>query len=229
MRLTASFTAKIVSIPLGGVSAAPSPAAIVAPPQQQRSSPTPATSSDISASSSVEATSAPVSALPTGTVPAASGSAGHIIIATVQISSTASTNDFVTLRNPTAQSIDVSGWKLRKKSSSGTDASLRIFPAGTMMAAGGKFTWANSAGGFSDSIGADIASTQTLAADSSVALFDTSGAMVDAVAWGNGLDQYGEGSPFLDNPAAGQLLARRVGSDGSTVDTNDNAKDFVLQ
>ena len=151
----------------------------------------------------------------------------HLLIAQVQIVGAASANDFVKIYNPTAAAVDMSGWKLHKKSSTGTDYSLRDFPQGTSIAAGGFLTWANSSGGFAQSIGADASSSETLSADNSVALLDASGAIVDAVAWGNGANQYGEGSPYPTNPAANQVLQRQSAS-GGLVDTDNNAQDFIL-
>ena len=162
-----------------------------------------------------------------GGVPSAVA-ASHILIAAVQIAGDATSNDFVKLYNPTAVAIDVSGWKLHKKSNTGADYSLKVFASGTSMPAGGYLVWANSANGFSDAIGADVASTQTLAADNSVALFDASGSEIDAVAWGNGTDQYVEGSPYPANPGANQVLARRS-VNGGEIDTDDNGNDFALQ
>ena len=164
----------------------------------------------------------------TSTVATTTGSLDHIVITVIQIAGTASTNDFVKLRNVTGHAVDMSGWRLRKKSGTGVDASIKVFAAGTSLAVADDFIWANSTGGFSDSIGADAASTQTLAADNSVGLFDANGILVDAVAWGTGIDQYGEGPPFSDNPAVGQLLTRRTGADGIVVDSRNNANDFIL-
>lgn len=121
----------------------------------------------------------------------------------------------------------MSGWKLRKRSQSGADYSLRTFPDGASLAADGYFLWANSAGGFAASIDADVSSTETLAGDNSIALFDAGGNEVDALAWGEGAGQYGEGDPFPSNPDAGKTLSRlRLG--GVFVDTRDNAADFAI-
>ncbi len=155
-------------------------------------------------------------------------SLNHVVIAQVQVAGAANSNDFVKLYNPTSAAVDMSGWKLRKKSSTGADYSLRDFPNGTVIAPHTYFTWANSTNGFAASIGADASSTASLAADNSVAIMDAGGAVVDAVAWGQGTNQYGEGSPFPTDPAPNQILARKS-SGGAMVDTNDNAEDFILQ
>jgi hypothetical protein len=164
---------------------------------------------------------------PTTTTAAASASS-HVLIAAVQIAGASSSNDLLRLYNPTAAAIDMSGWKLHKKSSTGTDYSLKVFPAGSVIGAGQLFVWANSSDGFSETVSANVSSTETLAADNSVALMDAAGTIVDAVAWGTGASQYGEGPPYPTSPGANQLLSRRS-SDGVMADTDDNNNDFALQ
>jgi hypothetical protein len=158
----------------------------------------------------------------------ATSSAGHVLIAAVQIAGASSSNDMVKLYNPTASTVDMSGWKLHKKSSTGTDYSLKVFPMGSTIAAGQSFAWANATDGFSETVGANVSSTETLAADNSVALMDAAGDIIDAVAWGTGTDQYGEGPPYPTSPGANQLLSRRS-SGGAMVDTENNTNDFTLQ
>jgi hypothetical protein len=164
----------------------------------------------------------------TSTSASAPVASAHILIAAVQIAGAASTNDFVKLYNPSSVAVDMGGWKLRKKSQTGSDYSLRTIPADMTIAPGGYFVWANSAGGFSASIGADVSSTETIAGNNSVALTDADGNLKDALAWGTGTGQYGEGAPYPDNPAAEQVLARKMVA-GVPTDTGSNADDFVLQ
>ena len=153
---------------------------------------------------------------------------GSVLIAAVQIAGAAADNDFVRMVNPTGAVIDMSGWKLRKRSKTGADYPVKTFPGGSVIAPGGAFIWANGAGGFAESVDAVVSSSETLSADNSVALMDASGTVVDAVAWGSGSGQYGEGAPYPVDPAPGQLLVRRS-SDGVPIDTDDNANDFTLQ
>jgi hypothetical protein len=157
-----------------------------------------------------------------------SASSGHVLVAAVQIAGSSSTNDFVKLYNPTANSIDMSGWKLHKRSSTGTDYSLKSFPTGSVISAGQSFIWGNSTNGFSETIGANVSSTETLSADNSVGLLDANGNVIDALAWGTGTGQYGEGSPYPTDPANGQILTREL-VNGLMVDTSNNANDFILQ
>lgn len=153
---------------------------------------------------------------------------GGIVITEVQIAGAGNDNDFIKIYNRGSSAADVSGWKLRKKTQPGTDYSVRVFPSGSVVPAGGSFLWANSEGGFSESIGANTSSTQTLAKDNSAALFDAAGGLVDAVAWGSGhVGPYVEGSAYPTNPGASQVLRRKL-SGGVPQDTNDNASDFEL-
>jgi hypothetical protein len=204
------------------------------PDENQDSSNTSSTDPDISSLSTGIATSSDASST-SDNISGDSGSSGgtivaadHILIATVQIAGASSSNDLVKLYNPTAASVDMSGWKLHKKSQTGADYSLKVFPTGSAIAPGQSFVWANSAGGFSDTVGANVSSTETLSADNSVALMDSTGNIIDAVAWGTGTGQYGEGPPYPTSPGANQLLSRRS-SDGVMADTDNNTNDFTLQ
>jgi len=152
----------------------------------------------------------------------------HIVIAAVQIAGASTTNDFVKIFNPTAGAVDVSGWKLRKKSKSGVDYSLRVFPDGSSVSSHGYFMWANSENGFGDSVAANVTSTATLAADNSVALLDAKGTIIDAVAWGEGTNQYVEGAAYPTNPEVSHVLERKSAADGAPIDTDNNANDFFV-
>lgn len=158
---------------------------------------------------------------------APSSTVGHAVIAEIQIAGAESSNDFVKIYNPTGVAVDMSGWKLRKKSATGTDASIREFPSGSSIAPGSYFIWANSADSFAQSMDADASSTATLAANNSTALFDETDALVDAVAWGTGTDQYVEGAAYPTNPGANQVL-KRTFVNGAVIDTDSNSNDFSL-
>jgi hypothetical protein len=190
----------------------------------------------LSSSSVPASSSSPVDASSSASLPSAISAssssplnnAAGILIVAVQIAGDAASNDYARLYNPTASAVDMSGWKLRKRSPSGADYSLRTFPDGTSLAAGDYFLWANSQNGFAVSMDADVSSTETLAADNSIALFDASGNEVDALAWGSGTGHYGEGDPFPSNPDAGHVLSR-VRSGNAFVDTHNNATDFNVE
>lgn len=157
-------------------------------------------------------------------------SEGHIVISVIQIRSVNSTyNDFVALFNPGWKEKDISGWRICKKTKSGSEDSFKIFPSGSIIPAKGKFTWANSSSSFYLSVDANIWSSDTIASHNSVALFDggCGGNKIDSVAWGDGANQYTEGAP-LPNPDSGQLIQRKFNQD-IPIDTGDNLNDFEIK
>jgi hypothetical protein len=162
---------------------------------------------------------------------AGSSSALHLVIREVQITGgTGKTdNDFIKIYNPTGSAVDVGGWKLRKRTQTGSESSVKVFPDGSVIPAQGYFIWANSKDGFSESISADASSTQTLAADNSIAFFDAEGNVIDALAWGEGhVGPFVEDQPYPQNPGASQVAARKA-ENGLVVDTDNNAQDFELR
>ncbi|MBI2888593.1 MAG: lamin tail domain-containing protein [Candidatus Liptonbacteria bacterium] len=155
----------------------------------------------------------------------------HVVIAAVQITGGTglSGNDFVKLYNPTANPIVIGGWKLRKRAQTGSESSVRVFAGGRTISAGGYFTWANSADGFAVSVGANESSTQTIASNNSIAFLNADGALVDALAWGEGhVNPFAEAGAYPANPEGGQRLTRKIAG-GAVQDTDNNAADFEIQ
>jgi hypothetical protein len=155
----------------------------------------------------------------------------HLVIAYVQITGGvgATDEDILKIHNPTSEEIDISGWKLRKRTKSGTESSIRVLVEGSVIPSGGHFTWANSSNGFSSTVNANASSTQTLSSDNSAALFTSDDILVDAIAWGSEhASPFIEGSAYPDNPEAGEALIRKA-ANGFIEDTNDNSNDFFLE
>lgn len=232
--MSIATTAPAMPVPISISAPAPTMTPVQASPLQNISpienileDTSPSSDSNISASTTLTASENNSSSAGNNTL-TASVASSHILVASVQISGASSSNDLVGLYNPTIAAIDMSGWKLRKKSSTGGDYSLKVFPAGSVVAAGQLFIWANSNDGFSETADANVSSTETLAANNSVALMDAAGTIVDAVAWGTGTNQYGEGPPYPTSPGANQLLSRRS-LDGVMANTDDNSNDFTIQ
>lgn len=148
----------------------------------------------------------------------------NIIINEVQIYGEKSSNDFIELYNPNSETISISGWKLRKKTKTGTESSIRVLPNRTNISAEGYFLWANSGDGYDSSIHADISSTATLASDNSIALFNSDDSIVDSVSWGSGhTNPFIEGDSFSSNPDKNQSIERI-----NFIDTDDNSNDFII-
>ncbi|MEK7094406.1 MAG: lamin tail domain-containing protein [Patescibacteria group bacterium] len=152
-------------------------------------------------------------------------SPNHLVIIEVQITggSGKTDNDYIRIFNPTSNGIDVGGWKLRKRTQSGTESSIKVFPDSVSVSLGGNFLWANSKDGFSEIVSADVSSTQTLASNNSIVLLNASDVVIDAVAWGS--DHVG---PFIEGiafPNSAPVFHRKV-SEGVVVDTDQNQADF---
>lgn len=168
----------------------------------------------------------------------------HIVISEVQIHGGNANEDFVELYNPTNSPVDLNGWKLRKRTSNGTESSLVVIGSGKSIPAHGFFLWANSQGGFSTSVNADEDTTANISENNSVALKTPTDVIVDQVAWGNGTGQFVETTAFPNNPATSQSVERKAfststassmssgGADelkGNGFDGNNNSTDFVLR
>jgi hypothetical protein len=147
----------------------------------------------------------------------------NILIAKVQITGSVTDDDRITLYNPTPDSVDITGWKMRKRTKSGSESSLKVL-AGEIPGLG-FYVWANS----KHPEGADATSTQTLSNDNSLGLLDPDDASVDAVAWGSGhTNPYVEGTAYPANPVAGQVLSRKFLGD-AIVDSGNNAEDWEIK
>lgn len=167
----------------------------------------------------------------TGSGQSATSSPNIILIAAVQITGgTGKTdNDFVKLYNPGSTAVDLSGWKLRKRVSSGSESSIKQMSSGDVIPAGGYFIWANSKDGFDVSIGANVSTTGTLSSNNSLGLIRPDDSVSDALAWGSGLaNPFVESLPYPTNPAANQVLTRKSSATGLE-DTNNNSVDFEIK
>lgn len=158
----------------------------------------------------------------------------HLLISQVQITggSGHTTNDFVEIYNPTLSDIDLKGYRLVKRTKTGTsDTSLKSWTASTIIKAHGFYLWANSA--FTDIAATpDVTTTGSLADDNGVAIRNgpnDTGTIIDSLAWGMAANVFVEGSAFATNPTTNEALERLPGGDGGNgMDTGNNAADFVV-
>ncbi len=174
---------------------------------------------------------------------AASFGTDHPVISEVQIKGSTANQDFVELYNPTSSRVTLDGWKLRLKNSAGTESSLVAIGAGKSIPAHGFFLWANTAGGFDTSIGADVSNGNNLSDNNSVALRKPDDTTVDQVAWGaTSNPQFVEGTAFTPSPASNQSIERKAlststaatmtgvdATKGNGFDADNNLTDFVLR
>ncbi|MEK6854275.1 MAG: lamin tail domain-containing protein, partial [Nanoarchaeota archaeon] len=135
----------------------------------------------------------------------------------------------VELYNPTASSVNISGWVLATETSQ-TDA---VIPNGAVICSSCYYliadsNWSNAKDN-SSWPNADLEEAITLAnTDAGVALKDSSGVIVDAVGWGNSAGIAAglfEGVPHSGSISGNSLVRRTVNS--SYIDTNNNSDDFA--
>jgi hypothetical protein len=153
--------------------------------------------------------------------------ADGLIITEVQIQGEVPQECYIKIYNPLSEVVDISGYRLRKKTSSGRDYSLRVFPSDSYIQGRDYFIWASSKKEtFPEKVNADVFSKQSISNDNSVALFDKKDNLVDAVGWGQGEDSYSQGE-VLDNPEKEQIIKRKK-EGGVYSQTNVNSQDFYL-
>ncbi len=136
-----------------------------------------------------------------------------------------SNEDYIKIFNPNPKAVDLSGWRLKKASKTGSESSIRVFPDGTIVGAGKVITWANV--DYASVVGAELLSSQTIAANNSVGLFNKDGVLVDAVGWGEVAGGFVEGLAYPTSLEAGQVLLRKQAG-GVLLDTQNNAQDFEI-
>jgi cysteine-rich repeat protein len=138
-------------------------------------------------------------------------------------------DEFVELYNASAGTVDLSGWKLKGSSGTGTVTTRATFPSGTMIAAGCRYLFANS-GAYSGAVAADQVYTIGIADDGGIGLTLPDDSIVDQVGLSSG-SFFQEGTPLTSLGTANldRSYERRPGGYmGNATDTDDNSADFVL-
>ncbi len=174
--------------------------------------------------------------------------AENVVISEIQISggSASTTDEFVELYNPTASAIDLTGWKLARRTANATSSYhnlLSSFPS-KIIPAHGYFLVVHPTG-YDGGVPADAVYSSagySIAPNNTVILYSDAGrTIVDMVGFGSATSS--ETASFPISPAAGQSLERKAtaistaallvnGSHqwlGSGYDSDDNSNDFVLQ
>ncbi len=153
-----------------------------------------------------------------------------ILISEVQITGgTGKTNnDFIELYNPNDTRVNLKGYRLVKRTKTGTtDTSIKSWTTDAFIEAKGFYLWANS--DYTDiSTAPDVVTTGSLANDNGVALrygSEDTGTVIDSVAWGAAENVFIESSKFSTNPGANESIQRKIES-GTFIDTDNNADDF---
>ena len=174
---------------------------------------------------------------------AESATATHIVISEVQIAGATAGDEFVELYNPTSSSADLTGWRLRRKTSAGGDGGNLVSSLSGSIPAYGFFLITPQTE-YTGPVSADqmySVSGNPVAANNTVLLYSDAGVtLVDKVGIGTVADS--ETSP-ASAPSAGGSVERKANSlsdapsmttgddqfAGNGEDTDDNASDFILR
>src|SRR5258706_9902560 len=112
----------------------------------------------------------------------------HVVISEIQVSGGTSTDEFVELYNPTNSNIDTTGWKLTKKTSGGTESDLATDFPSTTINAHGYLLLAHT--DYDGTPTEDVTyTTNSVADNNTVLLYDSSDAVVDKVGLGSAGDK----------------------------------------
>ncbi len=154
-----------------------------------------------------------------------------ILITEVQIKDASSSNhDFIELYNPSTNTANISRFQLKKKTSTGKEYSIMVFPKNTNILPNEYFLWVNSDYAHFIETKVDATTTQTLSTNNSIVLLDKEKNIVDALAWGTSTNPFVETTAFPKNPDEKQSLGRMWSSStNSYIDTDNNLKDFQIQ
>jgi len=165
--------------------------------------------------------------------------ASHIVISEVQIGGGSIDDEFVELYNPSGSPVDMTGWRLTKKTASGTQSNLVASISGTI-GSHGYFLVAHP--DYDGSVTPDLeysATTSALAANNSVTLYSDAGTtLVDLVGMGSALASESAATSSPDSNGSVERKANSAsttdtmttGADqtaGNGEDTDNNSNDFV--
>lgn len=144
----------------------------------------------------------------------------NVVINEVQISGTSASDEFVELYNPTGGAIDMSGWRLRKFTSTGTESNLVASLSGTINANSYYLiAHANYDGSVAPDENYSVAAN--IASNGAVRLYSDAGVTtVDTV--GLGTSVVSETATTI-SPGSEESVSRT-----NSIDTDNNLNDFVL-
>lgn len=129
-------------------------------------------------------------------------------IVEVQIHGNLADNNYIKIYNSQEYDVDVSNYNLRKKTSTGTESSIRVFPKEIIIPSKGYLLWANSKNDFHLELKADISSTAYLAKDNAIALLDNKGNILDSLSWGSPEKTFQKDDTFEKNPGPKEIIKK---------------------
>lgn len=174
-----------------------------------------------------------------------SAPATHIVISEIQISGASAGDEFIELYNSTSTAVDITGWRLRRETSTGGDGGNLVASLSGNIPAHGFFL-ITPQDKYTGSVSADqtySVSSNPVAADNTILLYSDSGVtLVDKV--GVGLGASTAEIAGTATPSAGQSVERKANSsstsesmraggddefEGNSEDTDNNSEDFILR
>jgi hypothetical protein len=155
----------------------------------------------------------------------------HIVISEVVTGAGSASDELIELYNPTAGALPLEGLELVYVTASGATISRRaIWELGApTLGAGRHLLVANELGIYAPIADAVYASGMAATGGSVALRIQGATTAIDAVGWGTAASTWLEGAVAVAPPAGSSLERLPGGALGSTVDTDDNAADFVLR
>jgi hypothetical protein len=138
---------------------------------------------------------------------------GDLMISAIQTSGNNANDDFIEIYNQSCDDKDISGWKIRKRTSSGTESSIKVISNNTIIHAKSYFLWSNSS--LAEVIGADQSTSAILSDNYSIALIDDD-KIVDSITWGNNTNPFSPSYLYSKNPIKLQTLKKDADNNFST-------------
>lgn len=185
-----------------------------------------------------------ITILPVSIQTARSAPASHIVISEIKITGETgfSTDEFVELYNPTSSSVQLKSFKLTKKTAAGSEYDLLSSFSDRTVVPGGYFLITHPTG-YRGAVPADVVfdTTNSIASNNSVFLYDFSGNVIDTVGLGTAAIVE---TTSVANPAANKSVERKADSSstiadmieggahyfrGNSEDTDNNTNDFITR
>ncbi len=165
--------------------------------------------------------------------PSVSAASSDIFLSEVSIAGATTTDEFVELYNQGDTPIDIGGLQLRRRTSSGTESSLKVFAKNSIITPHSYFLFTNSDSIFRIPFADSESGSSALAPDNSIGLFTKSGAdgvLLDSLAWGKGSPFVPE-TPVFPNPEKQTSLTRTLTtlswSQGTITPTNSKGMTWI--
>ena len=150
-----------------------------------------------------------------------------LLIAEVVTGGASASDEYVELTNASSAALDLAGLEVAYVTSSGSTVTRKAsWTTALLIDPGRHLLVANASGTFAATADASY-SGGFAATGGAIVLRPIGGQPIDAVAWGDATSGFVEGAA-APVPVAGSSIERRPGgAGGSSVDTNDNAADFI--